>query len=158
MLYTEDLTMRHYVGFSQIRSHLARVVATELNFNFTHTCAILMCFPLILHVTHELLKSHFTRNQNDTPTHDNISKLIKCKPRYKYKQVSQDVAPYPSYLKSLCNATMLLLMDNSMDNSNMPMLSTEPRKWIIILHSNYSPTSYSIICKHYTLVQKCYNC
>ena len=41
-------------------------------------------------------------------------------------------------LKVLCNAYMLLLMDNSVDNSNYNMgkLSRDPRKELIILHNN----------------------
>ena len=37
-----------------------------------------------------------------------------------------------------------------MDNSNMAMLSMEPKKRIISLYSNYCLTSYSISCRHIT--------
>ena len=30
MLYTQDFTMRHYVGFSQIRSHIALVASYKV--------------------------------------------------------------------------------------------------------------------------------
>ena len=48
--------------------------------------------------------------------------------------------------------------DNLMDNSIIAMSSMEPRKRIITLHNNYCLTSYSIICKHITWLQKYCNC
>ena len=48
-------------------------------------------------------------------------------------------------IKVLYNVYIILLMDNSVDNSNMATLSMEPRKQIITLHNNYS---YSISCRH----------
>ena len=43
----------------------------------------------------------------------------------------------------------LLLMGNSIDNSDMVMLIIEPTVWIITLHKNYYLTSYLISCRHF---------
>ena len=48
------------------------------------------------------------------------------------------------------HATINGLDDNLMDNSNMTVLSIEPRKRIIIFHNNYCLTSHLISCRHIT--------
>ena len=123
----------------------------QLNFNLTLVCTILTCFTMILCVTCELFACHFRRDRNNTPMHENnMGKFSKCEPHHKHKQEPQDVAQHKPYLKVLYNMYALLLMDNSMDNSNIMILSMEPRKWIITLHNNYCLTSYSISCRHTT--------
>ena len=42
--------------------------------------------------------------------------------------------------------------DTLMDNSNLAMLSIQPRKWIITLHNNYCSTCCSISYKHNILL------
>ena len=54
------------------------------------------------------------------------------------------------FLNTHVHASINRFNDTSMDNSSITSLSLEPRKWIILLHNNYSLTSYSISCKHIT--------
>ena len=84
----------------------------QLNFDLTLTYTILACFPLILHVTRELLACYFTCDLNDMPMHENnMSKLSKCEPHHKHKQEPKDTAQHKPYLKVLYNIYVLLLMD-----------------------------------------------
>ena len=43
MLYTEDFTMHHYVGFSQIRSHLLEGIANGFRIGFNRRCPLYSC-------------------------------------------------------------------------------------------------------------------
>ena len=115
-------------------------------------CTILACFPLI--VACKLLTCQIAHQ-----THKNNTRIFsKCELHHKHKQEPQDIAHHKPYLKVLYNKYAYLLMDNSMDNSNMAMLSMEPRKMIIILHNNNCLTSCLIIYKHFTGLQKSCNC
>ena len=68
------------------------------------------------------------------PTHENIvSQVNKYEPCQKLKREPHDVSQHTAFLN---NAYTLLLMDNLMENSNMVMLSMEPRKEITY-YNNY---------------------
>ena len=118
----------------------------------TLTCIILACFPLI--VAWKLLMCQMAHQ-----AHKNSTRIFsKYELHHKHKQEPQDTAHHKPYLKVLYNNYAYLLMDNSVDNSNMVMLSMESRKQIIIFHNNNSLTSCLIIYKHFTGLQKSCNC
>ena len=81
---------------------------------------------------------------------NNMRIFSKWELHHKHKQQPQDTATHKPYLKVLYNNYAYLLMDNSVDNSNMVMLSMESRKQIIIFHNNNSLTSCLVIYKHFT--------
>ena len=64
---------------------------------------------------------------------DAVSKFSKCEPHHEHKQELQDIAcTNPTVLKSFVQHVATCF---SLDNSDMVMLSMEPRKQIIILHN-----------------------
>ena len=93
---------------------------------------------------------------------NNASKFSKSEPWFNYKPKPQNIAWHKPSLKVLYNAYVPLLIDSMihtlMSNSNKATISMEPKKWIIILHNNYSLISYSISCRHITWLQKYCNC
>ena len=60
-----------------------------------------------------------------------MSKFSKCKPRHEHKQELRDVTQHNPYLKVLYNVHTLLLMDNSMENSNMAMTNMEQVGYVV---------------------------
>ena len=102
----------------------------------------MICLHVILHA----IKKMPTLEKN------NASKFSKCEPHHKHKQKHQDIAQHKPSLKGLHNVYTLLVMNNSMDNYNMAMLSMEPRKLTIIVHNNYClPLIQSTIGLYLTL-------
>ena len=94
----------------------------QLNFNLALYCTILICFPLSLHVIYELLTS-LTCDQNGMPMgKNNVSKFSKCERCHKQTKALRCCSTQTLF-KGLYNVYTLLLMDNSVANSNMTMLT-----------------------------------